>query len=380
MARKHRKEKYIRELKDSLRVEVKTTHNGKRISVSGGTFRFEQYTTPGACWQAAIDSRNRILRQIEDNSLIYDEPTVEELYKRRTDYIVLSKETQRKHNIIFANAMQSLANKKISTVTAADIQRSLNSYGTSHSSESVKRLLTIWKQIYKVCAIEELPVPDKTLAVTKYESKVVPAKRETRITHEQFQLFIEELSSYGTDNPQTRYRTQAIYYALMLQLYAGLRPQEAYALYRDDIDLERGLLHIRRRCGTTATESRQIITTKTRESTADVPIADDLRPHLAEMLTTFQTEPLLADYDGLPFESKVVCSLIRAVSKRCQKAYGFTFTQYMLRHLFAREISKITDPRTLQALMRHANSDMSLYYSWSSDDEMKEAVNNRPLS
>jgi integrase len=52
----------------------------------------------------------------------------------------------------------------------------------------------------------------------------------------------------------------------------------------------------------------------------------------------------------------------------------------MLRHLFAKEMSQVTDVKTLQSLMRHARADMSLYYSWSNDDELKEAVNKRNLS
>lgn len=376
MPRKHRKEKYIEERDGSLRVKVSTTHKGKRVSVSGGTFRFEQYTTAGACWSAAIQARDAILRSLEANSIIFDEPTVEELYKRRTDYIVLSKESQRKHDIIFKHGVGSLANRKISSITAADIQRSLNTYGENHSTSAVKHLLSIWRQIYKVCAIEELPVPDKTQAVVNYESKMIPKKRETRITHEQFQQFIDCLSEYGTDSKVTRYRCEAIYYALMIQLYAGLRPQEAYALFREDVDLEQGVLHIRRRCGTTASEERQIITLKTKDSSADVPIADALKPYLIEMLSRYRTEPLLADYDGLPFDTKVVCTLIKNVSEKAH----IHFTQYMLRHLFAKEMSQVTDVKTLQSLMRHARADMSLYYSWSNDDELKEAVNKRNLS
>ena len=376
MARKHKPEKYIEQRDDSLRVKVRTIHNGKYRYISGGTFRFDQYTTTGMCWQAAIDSRDAILRSLEADTIIFEEPTVQELYDRRTDYIVLSAETSRKHDIIFASALKRFANKKISTITAADIQRSLNKYGSTHSSESVKRLLSIWRQIYKVCAIEELPITDKTQAVVKYESKVVPQKRDTRTTHEDLQTFIDALAEYGTDNARTRYRCEVIYYALMLQLYAGLRPQEAYALYREDIDLERGLLHIRRRCGTTASESRQIITLKTKDSSADVPIADALVPYLKEMLQKYDRQPLLADIDGLPMDTKVACSLIRAVSKKA----GVKFTQYSLRHLFAREVSKVTDVRTLQALMRHAKPDMSLYYSWSDEEERKEAVNARNLN
>ena len=120
MARKHRKEKYIEQRGDSLRVKVLTTHNGKRTSISGGTFRFDQYTTAGSCWQAAIQSRDTILRSLEANSIIFDEPTVQELFDRRTDYIALSKETKRKQGLIFANALQNIANRKISTITAAD--------------------------------------------------------------------------------------------------------------------------------------------------------------------------------------------------------------------------------------------------------------------
>ncbi len=376
MARKHKKERYIEERDGSLRVKVVTTYKGKRINLSGGTFRFKNYTSQGACWKAALEARDAILKQVEANTIIYDEPTVEDLFRKRTDYIVLSKESQRKHDIMFRHGISSLANRKISTITVADIQRSLNKYGETHSTEAVKQLMAIWRQIYRVCAIEEMPIPDKTLAVMQYESKVVPKKREVRTTYEQFQTFIDYLSTYGTDNPVTRFRCEAIYYALMIQLYAGLRPQEAYALYREDIDMERGLLHIRRRCGTTATEERQIITLKTADSCADVPIADALVPYLEEMLKRYDTAPLLADHDGLPFDTKVVCLLIHNVSKKA----NIHFTQYMLRHLFAKEMSKVTDMKTLQSLMRHAHADMSLYYSWADDDEKKNAVNARNLS
>lgn len=376
MARKHRPEKYIEQREGSLRVKVVTTYKGKKVNLSGGTFRFKNYTSQGACWKAALEARDAILKQIEAQTIIYDEPTVEDLFRKRTDYIVLSQESQRKHDIIFKHGIGSLANRKISTITAADIQRSLNRYGETHSTSAVKHLLSIWRQIYRVCAIEELPIPDKTQAVMQYESKVVPKKRETRITHEQFQTFIDYLSSYGTDNPVTRYRCEAIYYALMIQLYAGLRPQEAYALFREDIDLEQGLLHIRRRCGTTASEQRQIITLKTADSCADVPIADALVPYLEDMLKRYDTAPLLADHDGLPFDTKVVCTLIHNISEKAH----VHFTQYMLRHLFAKEMSQVTDVKTLQSLMRHARADMSLYYSWADDDEKKNAVNSRNLS
>ena len=371
-----RKEKYIRERNGGLSVEVKATVNGKRISVNGGTFKYANYVTPTACRKAAVEARNTILRQIETNTLIVDEPTVEDLYLRRTDYIALSKETRRKNDILFRTALDSYRNRKISTITVADIQRSLNQYGETHSTDAVKRLHALWRQIYRVCAIEELPIPDKSQAVTKYESKVVPKKRETRVTHEQFWQFIDALAEYGTDNPVTRHRTEVIYYALILQLYTGMRPQECYGMFREDIDLGQGIIHVRRRCGSTASESRQIITLKTADSCADVPIADDLRPYLEEMLSRYHTAPLLADYDGMPMDTKVTCSLINHVCKK----NGIHFTQYMLRHLFAREMSKITDAKTLQTLMRHASADMSLYYSWSSDEELKKAVNDRHMN
>lgn len=375
MARK-RTEKYITQRGKALYVNVKVTVKGKRQNISGGCFRFENYTTPGACWQAAIDSRDEIIQKARANILIIDEPTVEDLFNRRTDYISLSAESVRKHQIMYNNGMKHLGNKKISQVSAADIQKSLNQYGETHSTDGVKHLLSLWKQVYRTAAFEELPVPDKTLAVKVYESKVIKQKREKTVTYEDFQSFCDALAEYGTDNPRTRYRTEAIYYALQLQLYAGLRPQEAYALFREDIDLERGVLHIRRRCGSTASETRQIITLKTADSCADLPIAKELRPFLKEMLMTYHTDPLLADYDGLPFDNQTVPTIIHAVSEKS----GIRFTQYMLRHLFAKEMSKIADIKTVQSLMRHANADMSLYYSWSTDEEMRDAIDKRRLS
>ena len=91
-------------------------------------------------------------------------------------------------------------------------------------------------------------------------------------------------------------------------------------------------------------------------------------------------ELLLADIDGKPFDIDLVCTLIVNVSRKCKSKYSFTFNQYKLRHLFSKDLFEANvNPKVIQALMRHANENMSLYYAYTTDEDKAKAIENRKL-
>ena len=107
-------------------------------------------------------------------------------------------------------------------------------------------------------------------------------------------------------------------------LYTGLRPQEVYALSKNDIDLDNMQMSINKSVGSTSTLERQIVPVKTIYSDSIVPISTQLKPILEQMITWSKNdELLLADIDGKPFDIDLVCTLIVNVSRKCKSKYGF---------------------------------------------------------
>lgn len=377
-----KKEKYIYERKARsgrkyLEVQVSYKDDtGKWSTINGGQFYFDRYLTPKECMKDAVIIRDSLLNKVKSAPEIKHEPTVGELFKKKQTYIPVSIRTQDRHKYYFNKIIKPYENVKITKITAGDIQKSINKYAETNSEDDCRKALAVWKAIYKTAIYENIPVVMHTEIIKIPKSKIVTRswKKETSI--EEVALFMEELLQYGAYSPEGRYRNKCIWYALNLELYCGLRPQEAFAISRSDIDLAHMRLYVNKRVGSNESKTRQLVSLKTASSKAPLPIPDDLKPILEDLLQWSNHEPLLVDLDGLPYSTSVVATRISNVSKKCEEKYGFTFNQYRLRHLFSKNLFNTgASLKTVQALMRHAHADMSVYYDWSTDDEKKKAVN-----
>lgn len=290
--------------------------------------------------------------------------------------------TKQRHDSMFkAMIPDSLKKKDILKVTTSDVQSSINAYCLNHTQAQMNHAMCIWRQIYKAALTAEIPVIDRSQMVIVPKSKIVRKKKDNSITYEQFVLFADELLKYNCTNETGRHRSAAIWYACQIMLYTGLRPQEVYALSKSDIDLESMQISINKSVGSTSTSERQIVPVKTIYSDAIIPISTQLKPILEQMIAWSKNdELLLADIDGKPFDIDLVCTLIVNVSRKCKSKYGFTFNQYKLRHLFSKDLFEANvNPKVIQALMRHANENMSLYYAYTTDEDKAKAIENRKL-
>ena len=165
-----------------------------------------------------------------------------------------------------------------------------------------------------------------------------------------------------------------IRFMLLIMYYTGCRPSEALALCRNDIDLNQGYIHINHAIGSDEESTRTITRTKTPESIRIIPIADDLRPILEELIEYSSSEPLLLSKDGKPYEINYVSDYIHRISKKC----GIPFNAYMLRHLFSTDLfKKGINPIVIRDLMGHSSAQMSSDYATSDDDDKIQALNNR---
>ena len=349
-----KKEKYILEIKrkKSITFRVVIKVNGK--SREFGSFNTDDYPTPTDAKNAAIDCRNKALNEIRQNRYIEHDLTVEEVYEKTKELIVTNVKSQKRHDDSFYPSVPpDLRNKKISEVTAADIQLALNNYAATHSQGQVDKAMTVWRQIYQVCFLLELPVIDRSRMVQKPKSKIPTKRRKKHCTDDELELFLEALNEYGLD----RQLTENITYAFRIMQYLGLRPQEAFAVCSEDIDLRNGLFHVQHSIGSTVDGTRQLIVTKTPWSIRTLPIPSGLRPHLEDLIRNRSTEPLLLAPDGLPFEIDDVDDLIRHVGLKC----GIRITPYMMRHNFATEMVR-KDLKATQNMMGHDTAVMTLRY------------------
>ena len=382
------KEKWIREISSKskgigFRVSAKVRENNNLRTIDGGRFYVSDYDgDKKLAKMAAIDARNKLQKEIEIDKYSLNHLTVEECYLKSLKDRQTSIKTKQRHDSMFkAMIPKSLRNKSIVKVTTNDVQSSINNYCLTHTQAQMNHAMCIWRQIYKAALTAEIPVIDRSQMVLVPKSKIVRKKRDNSITYEQFTLFADELLKYNCISESGRHRSSAIWYACQIMLYTGLRPQEVYALSKSDIDLESMQISINKSVGSTSTLERQIVPVKTIYSDAIVPISTQLKPILEQMIAWSKNdELLLADIDGNPFDIDLVCTLIVNVSRKCKSKYGFTFNQYKLRHLFSKDLFEANvNPKVIQALMRHANENMSLYYAYTTDEDKAKAVENRKL-
>ncbi len=382
------KEKWIREIQsktkgNGYKVEAKVREDNMLRSINGGRFYVADYDgDKKLAKMAAIEARNRLQKEIEVDKYAMNHLTVEDCYLKSLRDRQASIKTKQRHDSMFkAMIPNSLKKKDILKVTTSDVQSSINAYCLNHTQAQMNHAMCIWRQIYKAALTAEIPVIDRSQMVIVPKSKIVRKKKDNSITYEQFVLFADELLKYNCANETGRHRSAAIWYACQIMLYTGLRPQEVYALSKSDIDLESMQISINKSVGSTNTLERQIVPVKTIYSDAIVPISSSLKPILEQMLKwTKHDDLVLADIDGKPFDIDLVCTLIVNVSRKCKSKYGFTFNQYKLRHLFSKDLFEANvNPKVIQALMRHANENMSLYYAYTTDEDKAKAIENRKL-
>lgn len=363
-----KKEKYITErvyAKHSV-FRVSVNFNGKSKYI--GSFSTADYPTRSEALRAAVRARNQAVEEVRQNRFIEHDLTVEEAYEKTKELLVTNPKTQLRHDMSFYPMIPpEIRMKPISEVTAADIQKTLNDYAAHAAQGQVDKGLTVWRQIYQVCLMMEMPVADRSRMVQKPKSKIPTKKRKKHCTDEELEIFIQALNGYGDD----RILTENITYAFRIMQYLGLRPQEAFAVCSEDIDLKNDLFHVQHSVGSTVTGMRQLITTKTPESIRTLPIPAGLRPFLVDLIASRHTEPLLLAPDGMPFEIDDVDDLLGNVSRKS----GIKVTCYMMRHNFATAMVQ-KDLKATQNMMGHETPVMTLrYVKDTSIEKMKELLN-----
>ncbi len=365
-----KKEKYITEKvgKTGITLEVKIPYRndyGER-KYHSKSFNTSDYTTNAEAMRNAVNYRNKYLYQLKEFGIAENKKVnVSECYELTKKFYGFAKETQRKHDIRF-HYLAKYHNRPINKITAFQIQMSLQEI-SDKSQGVINSVYTLWKQIFHVAIANNYVMLDPTLKVTVPRSRKisVPKPVEMECTLDDV---VNAVMNYGN----SEFNSRIISYALITMYYLGLRPSEAYALAKEDIDLERRMVIISKAIGSTPDKQVTVKNTKNLNSVRILPLPDELIPYLKDCMGVQSSEYLFATESGQFITSRKYSNFIHNAMVKA----NINFRPYMLRHLFSTKlVTANTDIRTVQELMGHKNINMTVNYARSSDKLKREAIN-----
>lgn len=354
------------------------SRTGKRTTKSIGQFYVKHYGDKKAALKQAVKARDKALEEIEMGAFEHPDLTVDDCFQASLELFNLSAKTKRWHVIVYQQMMDDrLKYKPIREVTTEDVMRNMNDYADSHSKDGISRCKTVWHQIFQTAQMKEIPVIDRTMAIKAPRSKVPTKPRATACTYEDVIVTLDNLLTYG-DTEYARKRASDLHDIILVMYYTGMRPQEALALSRSEIDFDDELITVYQSVGSTKSQTRQLVSTKTDGSLREIPIAKDLLPLLKGLCEKAKKDLLFTDKDGKPYE---IADLDIVLINMRKKRNLPRVTLYMCRHLFATDVyNNATNKKAAQRLMGHKSESMTLYYINDDTKEKYSLVQNRKLS
>lgn len=165
-------------------------------------------------------------------------------------------------------------------------------------------------------------------------------------------------------------------FGIVLCLYTGLRIGELLALTWDDIDFDKGILHVTKNCYDTnekGEHTRKIDTPKTVHSQRIIPLPKQLLPLLKNLKKRSKCEYIIADGDKPVFVRSYQRTFELLLKKLGIDHKGF----HSLRHTFAtRALECGMDVKTLSELLGHKNATITLNrYAHSMLEHKQEMMN-----
>lgn len=278
--------------------------------------------------------------------------------------------TQKKYSTLYKNIPSTLLKKNINSISLATLQSEINTFSLTHTEDRTKRYLVAWRRLYTTANMLGHDISDKTKLVIIPKNKIPSMPKDVRTSLDDYNTILDSLLNYKTSNQRVKHRYRMIWYLLQIMFYTGMRPAEVLALNSDDIS---DTISVNKAVGSSNTQSLTIITPKTKSSIREVPISEDLRPILNNLLLEQTTSPLLTELDG----SLLSIDKISHDLNKLAKKNNIHFNAYMLRHLVATNLISInTSPRAIQDILGHASFSMSLDYARSTEDERQKALQN----
>lgn len=371
-----RHEKYISERARKSGISFVVTipyydATGKRVQFSR-SFPAADYPTKVAALKAAKQCRDEMLHKLNTSAIpSRSSKTVAEVFEMSLQSRNLRPETERQHRVTFdSNVPAPLAQMPVRKLKAIDVKLNLAEAAKIRTDNALKRLLTMWRQICETAIDAELTDKDFMRSVKAPKSAVISTKRQKTMQYSLDDV-LDAIASMRSNSDRTRFNRETMICALTVCAALGLRPAEAFALRKEDVDLIGRKISVGYRVGTGENGEAILIGPKTENSLRTLPLPEQLVPVINHIASIQDSPFLFARWDGTLWSSRLRSGYIR---RACKDA-GIEFTAYQLRHQFSTDlVTAGVDLRTVQELMGHASGSMSLEYARSNDELKREAL------
>lgn len=367
---------FIQERKSSdgkhttYKVCIPYTLNGKRKYYTE-SFSSKKYGSKKIALDLAKEARDKAKNRLLDNptSVAKSDVTLNEVFELRKTVYSRSAQTERRVKSIYNKFILPVCNENtvFRTITHNEIFESLERVKTTSTDDTIQRIFSLWKQLYKAAILNDIVQIDQTTKVIAPKS-LVPnkVKKQTTSFDEMHEVCLELINRH-----QNKYNAYLIAYALYIMYYTGIRPAECYALSRDNIDLDNRLMTISQSVSLDEDREGFISKTKNERSIRTIPYPQELDEVFKELYEMSNNNLLFIKDNGKLMTGCYASACIRTITKG-------KFHSYNLRHQFATDlILANTDIRTVQELMGHTNSSMTISYARSNQKEMQKAISNR---
>ena len=263
----------------------------------------------------------------------------------------------------------------IESVNYVSLQSHINELSQKYNYPTVKNIKKIYSVIFKhgvrAGYISTNPVPNILLSNIPEKKTYVEV-----ISDKDLKRLIEEIINPSPNRcfakkAQYKYRSYGI--ALLIGRYTGLRISEVMALKKEDFDLERNQLTIRRKVEYIGLKRKEIYLTerlKTKSSKAKVEICSILSEYLKSWFVENPYEFVICDEHGDFITPSNFQERIRDTAKKLD----IKFHYHMLRHTYATELMMSgINPIIVRDLLRHStvNTTWNVYTHPSRDDQRK---------
>ena len=224
--------------------------------------------------------------------------------------------------------------------------------------------------------VADIGFPGQALEAVKEAEGTAAGDFAVTYSDDDLKRLIEEIIKASPNRcfaKKAQYKYKSYGIALLIGRYTGLRISEVMALKKEDFDLERNQLTIRRRIEHAGLKRKEIYLTerlKTKSSKARVEICSILSEYLKSWFVENPYDFVICDEHGDFISPVNFQERIRDTAKKLD----IKFHYHMLRHTYATELMVAgVNPIVVRDLLRHStvNTTWNVYTHPSRDDQRK---------
>ena len=336
------------------------------------SFAIKKYGTKQRALEYARKHRDEIKVKLANGLIVKEKHySLDQIYMEQMSIYNTTLATKKKVEGTYNKYIKSYigGDRLFSSIKFDDIQKCLNSMVDIAKDDTIQRAKAIWGRMYRYAIAKNIVMKDETYNVNTPKSNILSIKKSMEISDEDF---IKAISMINNSTYNYREK-QLVVGALLIMRYEGMRPSEVLGLEKKNIDMNNMTIYVCQRVGSSSTEWDVITHTKTESSIRYLPIDKRLVGVFNKLIEMTEGDYIFTKNNGKLMNGTYLSDVCRNLTKGLLRPY-------MLRHQFSTDmVIEGVDIRTIQELMGHTSSTMTIGYARSNDELKRKALECRIL-